>query len=70
MGIFHSRQNADVEEADIGANNAYKYPPRSGNIYFDLGIQFFTFININKKTILCELTFDISVYSVHLVIKI
>lgn len=30
MGSIASRQNADVEEADIGSNHAYKYPPKSG----------------------------------------
>lgn len=30
MGSITSRQNAAVEEADISANHAYKYPPRAG----------------------------------------
>lgn len=31
MGAITSRQNADVEEADVSTNHAYRYPPRSGN---------------------------------------
>lgn len=30
MGALTSRQNADVEETDIGSNHAYRYPPKSG----------------------------------------
>ncbi|XP_078611373.1 uncharacterized protein LOC144881888 isoform X2 [Branchiostoma floridae x Branchiostoma japonicum] len=30
MGAFTSRQNAGVEELDIAANSAYRYPPKSG----------------------------------------
>lgn len=30
MGALTSRQNAGVEEVDIGSNHAYKYPPRCG----------------------------------------
>lgn len=30
MGSFVSRQNAAVEEADVGLNHPYKYPPRNG----------------------------------------
>lgn len=30
MGALTSRQNADVEETDVGSNHAYKYPPKSG----------------------------------------
>lgn len=30
MGALTSRQNADVEETDVGAGHAYKYPPKSG----------------------------------------
>ncbi|KAJ6638151.1 E3 ubiquitin ligase, partial [Pseudolycoriella hygida] len=33
MGSIASRQNADVEEADVGSNYAYKYPPKSGNYF-------------------------------------
>uniref|UniRef100_A0A0K8TL32 RING-type E3 ubiquitin transferase n=1 Tax=Tabanus bromius TaxID=304241 RepID=A0A0K8TL32_TABBR len=33
MGSLTSRQNAAVEEADVGSNHAYKYPPRSGNYF-------------------------------------
>ncbi|KAG8224707.1 hypothetical protein J437_LFUL006094 [Ladona fulva] len=33
MGVLASRQNAGVEEVDIVANHAYKYPPRSGNYF-------------------------------------
>lgn len=33
MGAFSSRQNAAVEEAEQSSNNAYKYPPRSGNFF-------------------------------------
>ena len=32
MGALTSRQNNDVEEADIGTNHAYKYPPKTGKI--------------------------------------
>lgn len=32
MGSITSRQNAAVEEADISANHAYKYPPRAGTV--------------------------------------
>lgn len=32
MGAFlSSRQSDAVEEADVGSNHAYKYPPKSGN---------------------------------------
>lgn len=30
MGALMSRQNAAIEEADVGSNHAYKYPPKSG----------------------------------------
>ncbi|XP_050440500.1 E3 ubiquitin-protein ligase MGRN1 isoform X2 [Adelges cooleyi] len=33
MGIFSSRQNTRVEEVDNSSNNAYKYPPKSGNYF-------------------------------------
>lgn len=33
MGAITSRQNAGVEEVDIGVNHAYRYPPKSGKIY-------------------------------------
>nr|XP_045618990.1 probable E3 ubiquitin-protein ligase MGRN1 isoform X8 [Procambarus clarkii] len=33
MGAITSRQNAGVEEVDIGVNHAYKYPPKSGNYF-------------------------------------
>ncbi|XP_037025658.1 E3 ubiquitin-protein ligase MGRN1 isoform X3 [Bradysia coprophila] len=36
MGSIASRQNADVEEAEIGSNQIpykYKYPPKSGNYF-------------------------------------
>lgn len=36
MGSITSRQNADVEEAEIGSNQIpykYKYPPKSGNYF-------------------------------------
>ncbi|XP_025425805.1 E3 ubiquitin-protein ligase MGRN1-like [Sipha flava] len=33
MGAFVSRQNARVEEVDNNSNNAYKYPPKSGNYF-------------------------------------
>lgn len=33
MGSLTSRQNAAVEEADVGSDHAYKYPPRSGNYF-------------------------------------
>lgn len=34
MGAFTSRQNGAIEEAEQNANNnAYKYPPRSGNFF-------------------------------------
>ncbi|XP_027219558.2 probable E3 ubiquitin-protein ligase MGRN1 isoform X2 [Penaeus vannamei] len=40
MGAITSRQNAGVEEVDIGVNHAYRYPPKSGNYfssYFIMG---------------------------------
>ncbi|XP_071519962.1 probable E3 ubiquitin-protein ligase MGRN1 isoform X3 [Panulirus ornatus] len=33
MGSITSRQNAGVEEVDIGVNHAYRYPPKSGNYF-------------------------------------
>ncbi|XP_066965186.1 probable E3 ubiquitin-protein ligase MGRN1 isoform X8 [Macrobrachium rosenbergii] len=33
MGSIASRQNAGVEEVDIGVNHAYRYPPKSGNYF-------------------------------------
>ena len=30
MGALTSRQNAGVEEVDIGVNHAYRYPPKTG----------------------------------------
>ncbi|XP_042223533.1 probable E3 ubiquitin-protein ligase MGRN1 isoform X2 [Homarus americanus] len=33
MGAITSRQNAGVEEVDIGVNHAYRYPPKSGNYF-------------------------------------
>ncbi|CAD7091813.1 unnamed protein product [Hermetia illucens] len=33
MGALMSRQNAAIEEADVGSNHAYKYPPKSGNYF-------------------------------------
>lgn len=41
MGSITSRQNAAVEEADISANHAYKYPPRAGKL--DSIVKFFYF---------------------------
>lgn len=32
MGTTLSRQNADVEEADVAVNQPYKYPPRTGTM--------------------------------------
>ena len=34
MGGIASRRNAGVEEVDISTNNAYRYPPRSGEPSF------------------------------------
>jgi len=33
MGAITSRQHAGVEEVDVGAHHAYRYPPRSGNYF-------------------------------------
>lgn len=33
MGAIASRQNAGVEEVDIGVNHAYRYPPKNGNYF-------------------------------------
>lgn len=33
MGTTLSRQNADVEEADVTVNQPYKYPPRTGTMH-------------------------------------
>lgn len=38
MGALSSRQNADVEETDITANHAYRYPPKSGECFFFSGV--------------------------------
>lgn len=40
MGSFVSRQNAAVEEADVGLNHPYKYPPRTGK-YNNIAVVFF-----------------------------
>ena len=32
MGAFTSRRNGGVEEVDIAASNAYRYPPKSGKM--------------------------------------
>lgn len=33
MGALSSRQNAGVEEVDIGSTHAYRYPPKTGNYF-------------------------------------
>lgn len=33
MGALTSRQNAGVEEVDIGINHAYRYPPKAGSYF-------------------------------------
>ncbi|XP_076314688.1 E3 ubiquitin-protein ligase MGRN1-like [Tachypleus tridentatus] len=33
MGILASRQNARVEEDEMGAAQAYRYPSKSGNYF-------------------------------------
>ncbi|KAK6638352.1 hypothetical protein RUM44_008781 [Polyplax serrata] len=33
MGNLTSRQNVGIEEVDVVLNNAYKYPPKSGNYF-------------------------------------
>lgn len=36
MGSILSRRIAGVEDIDIQANSAYRYPPKSGKIYLML----------------------------------